>query len=200
MNLYNTVDHKFNLNFKGHSYPVCMTGQGIPCLVIGTGLIIQRTLSPRFKQHCKVYASDLYWDARYKLEDVHPLTMERLVEDIAELSHTLQLSSYVLLGHSAFGLVALEYAKKYCSKLKGLMMIGTPIASNDNIATKNDAYFKSHADPQRQTIDSQRREAFAQQDLSQLDFSERFLKQYIWRDAPRYWHHPTLIAHRCGKM
>jgi proline iminopeptidase len=36
----------------------------------------------------------------------------------------------------------------------------------------------------------ERRRQWAQEDLAHLDVSARFLREYIWRDGPRYWHDP----------
>src|SRR5438094_469255 len=86
--------------------------------------------------------------------------------------------------------VALEFAKKYPNLVSGIIMSGTPPNSNPEIAAINNAYFEKYADPNRKMIDAKRREQFAKEDLRSLNLSERFLREYIWRDAPRYWHIP----------
>ncbi len=178
------------VNIRGREYPITISGSGIPCLAIGTGTLTTRTLSKRFKEEFKIYSSDLYWEEKQGLEDPTTLTMDMIVDDIALLGKELKLDSYIVIGHSAFGIVALEFAKKYPRLALGIIMIGTPVNSNSTVAEQNDRLFHLHADKNRKLIDSQRRALIAQEDLSKLSSSERFLREYIYRDAPRYWHIP----------
>lgn len=191
MNLNLKIDQTLSVKLKNRNYPISVTGEGQPCLVIGIGTLIQRTLSQKFKNSFKVYSSDLYWIKDHALDDVSSLTMERIVDDIEELRQNLKLSSFILIGHSAYGIVALEYAKKYSSALNGIIMVGAPLNSNAEVEACNNKYFESHADPLRKSIDLERRAAFSNEDLSHLDSAAKFLRGYIWRDAPRYWHDPT---------
>lgn len=191
MKLHSSIDRTLFAKIRNKTYPVSVAGSGVPCLVIGIGTLMQRTLSRRFKGHFEVCSSDVYWDARYKLEDPSSLTMEQIIDDIRELAESLKISSFVLFAHSAYGIVALEFAKKYPSALKGIIMVGSPVNSNPEVAYHNNCYFESHASMERKKIDSERRTKFAREDLEKLDFSAKFLREYIWRDAARYWHDPS---------
>lgn len=62
MLLNSHVDKTLLVTVRNKPYPVSVAGNGIPCLVIGTGTLMQRTLSDRFKNLFEVYSSDLYWD------------------------------------------------------------------------------------------------------------------------------------------
>lgn len=168
------------------SYLVSVSGRGIPCLAIGIGTLLQRTLSSKFKESFQVYASDWYWDCRSPPPT--QLTMRQTVEDIHQLAQELKLPPFVMLAHSAFGLVALEYAKAYPSSLRGVVMIGTPLNSNPKVAQVNNDYFERHAEPERKCIDRERRRTT---DTTGLTPAERFLREYIWRDAARYWYDPA---------
>lgn len=185
------VDQTLSAKVRNKHYPVLVAGKGIPCLVIGAGTLMQRTLSPRFKTHFQVYSTDLYWDERYKLENPSSLAMPQIIDDIAELARSLKLNSFLLFGHSAFGIVALEFAKKYSSFLKGIVMVGTPLNSNREVAAYNNSIFEKHADSHRQKIDSERRKQFSKENSTFLNYSQKFLREYTWRDAPRYWHNPA---------
>lgn len=114
-----------------------------------------------------------------------------MIDDIAELVKNLRLQHYVLFGHSAFGMVALEFAKRHPSLLQGIIMVGTPLNSNLEVSRLNNEYFEIHADSERKKIDAERHAEFIKEDLTLLDPSSKFLRGYIWRDAPRYWHNPT---------
>lgn len=190
MNLNLHVDKKLEAKVNGKEYPVLVSGEGIPCLAIGIGTLMQRTLSKRFKSHFRVYSSDLYWDQRHALANSKRLTMEQILLDILELGKSLKLQKYVLFGHSAYGIVALEFAKQFPTALAGIILVGTPPHSNSEVAKRNDEYFNQHASPDRLLIDKLRREEYAREDTRSSDPSKRFLREYIWRDGPRYWHNP----------
>ncbi len=191
MHLNTHIDQYLSVHLRGKEYPVTVSGTGIPILSIGLGQLGQRTLSERFKKTFKVYASNIYWDARYALDNPEKLTLDLIVDDIAELGHQLQLPRYFIFAHSAYGIVALEFAKKYPDLVQGIIMSGTPPNSNAEVAAINNDYFEQHAEPHRKIIDEQRRTEYAQQDATHLNTSERFLRHYIWRDAARYWHNPN---------
>ncbi|HLB94138.1 MAG TPA: hypothetical protein VJJ81_02730 [Candidatus Babeliales bacterium] len=69
-------------------------------------------------------------------------------------------------------------------------MVGTPPNANAQVAARNKAYFATHAEPERKRIYTQRAAEIAKEDLSKLNYAERFLRQYIYGSAPIYWHIP----------
>ncbi|MFI5332496.1 MAG: alpha/beta fold hydrolase [Candidatus Babeliales bacterium] len=190
MKLNHHVNEIISVQIRGKEYPVAVAGTGIPCLSIGTGTLGQRTLSEQFKKFFKVYSSELYFDQRFALAEPTSLTMDQMVDDIAELSKQLHLSRFVLFGFSAFGIVALEFAKKYPALVKGIIMVGTPPNSNAQIGARNNAYFEANAEPERKRIDTERSTEIAKEDLNKLTYSDRFLRRYVYRSAPRYWYIP----------
>jgi proline iminopeptidase len=192
MHLNHYIDRIVEVNIRGKRYPVSIAGHGIPCLVIGTGLIVQRTLSQQFKQVFEVYASDMYWERKYGLENPAHLTFGQIIEDIMALVDALKISKYVVFGFSVFGLVALEFAKRYPNQACGILMVGTPMNCNASVAAINNQIFEENADDNRKKIDTMRRSLVSQEDLSNLSTHERFKRTYTYRDAPRYWHVPDM--------
>lgn len=175
---------------RNNNYPVTVTGSGLPIIAIGIGTLALHTLSARFKQSFTLYATDVYWDQKHSLVNPTTVTFATILDDIAELGTSLGLSRYFIFAHSAYGIVALEFAKKYPSLVAGIIMSGTPVNSNPDVAATNNAYFEQYADENRKAIDAQRRKIVAQEDLALLTTSERFLHEYVYRDAARYWHVP----------
>jgi proline iminopeptidase len=190
MKLFTHIDNTVNVTIGNKDYPVTITGSGKPLLSIGIGLLGQRTLSEQFKQNFQVFSSNFYWVKESSLTDFRLLTIEQIIDDIADLANSLNLPQFFIFGHSAYGIVALEFAKKYPNRVLGIIMSGTPPNCNAEVEAINNDYFEKHADVNRKIIDVQRREQFAKEDLQNLSVSDRFLKKYIWRDAPRYWHIP----------
>lgn len=184
-------DEIIEVVIRGKTYPVEKKGKGvIPCLVIGIGTVVQRSLSSTFSEIFAVYTSDLYWTTDRSLKDSSQMTMDNIIEDIYELAYALRLENFVLFGHSAYGIVAIEFAKKYPKLPSSVIMIGTPLNSNLTVAAQNNDLFDKLADANRKAIDAKRRAEVAQEDLTLLSAGDRFLREYIYRDAPRYWHIP----------
>lgn len=190
MKLNKRVDEKVIVTVRQKEYPVTISGTGIPILSIGIGQLNERTLSDRFRQQFKIYSSNLYWVKENSLDVYTDMTMATVVDDIAQLAAQLHLSKYFIFAHSAYGIVALECAKKYPNSVLGIIMYGTPVNCNPEVAATNDAYFQKNADEHRKKIDAMRRAQIAQEDLTKLSASERFLREYCYRDAARYWHNP----------
>lgn len=179
-----------NINIRGKTYPVIKAGQGIPCLLICLGTPSFRTLSKDFSTLFEVYSSDTYWVENSALDNPESVTMDTIIEDIKTMGEALKLNRYVIFAHSAYGIIALEFAKKYPHLAAGIIMVGTPVNSNNTVAEKHNLIFQQTADQRRKSIDSERRAQIEKEDLSQLTSSGRWLREYVYRDAPRYWHIP----------
>lgn len=179
-----------NVSIRGKTYPVIKAGKGIPCLFICLGTPSFRTISKNFASLFEVYSSDVYWIDNNALDDPESVTMDTIIDDIKSLGDALHLKKYVIFAHSAYGIVALEFAKKYPNVASAIIMIGTPLNSNHNVAETNNTIFEREADQKRKLIDAERRTQIAKEDLTKLSSSERWLREYVYRDAPRYWHIP----------
>lgn len=185
----NTDEMKM-ITVRGRDYPITIAGNGAPCLVIGNGIIVQRTLSATFKKTFKVYATDLYWDCKYGLPEPQNLTFQHILDDIVEMNQCLGLKKPIIFGFSAYGIVALELVKLYPELASAVIMVGTPVNANSQVVAKNQLIFDLYADAYRKQIDSFRRAQVSKENLSHLSFHDRFKREYIYRDAPRYWHNP----------
>ena len=179
-----------NVKIKGKSYPVIKAGKGMPCLLIGLGTLSFRTLSKNFCNIFEIYSSGVYWIESNALDDPNSVTMDVIIDDIKALGDAFNLNKYVIFAHSAYGIVALEFAKKYPNISSCIIMVGTPVNSNFNVAEKHNLIFQQSADQNRKLIDAQRRTEIEKEDLTKLAPSQRWIREYVYRDAPRYWHIP----------
>jgi len=191
MKLFTKIDDTLQIQVSGKTHPVTVCGNGLPLLAIGIGTLMQRTLSDRFKRSFKVYSTDLYWVREGALPDESSITMANVVDDVVAVARQLGLRQFFIIGHSAFGIVALEVAKAYPDMVLGIIASGMPTNSNPQVAADNDAFFNAHADPIRKALDVKRRAEFAALDLQGLSVSEACLKSFVERDAPRFWHDPA---------
>lgn len=189
---FDFVDNKqhFNVLINENSYPVIKSGTGIPCLMICLGTPLLRTISKNFTQMFEIYSSDMYWVDSTALDDPESVTIDTIIDDVKALADALKLKQYVIFAHSAFGIIALEFAKKYPNSVSGIIMVGTPLNSNKDVAEMNNEIFQREADEKRKLIDAERRAQIEKEDLNKLNASDKWLREYVYRDAPRYWHIP----------
>ncbi len=176
-----------NITIRGHVYPVQKTGVGIPCLILCLGSPSLRTISAHFSQSYAIYSSDLYWIKNATYPD-EPLTIDIILDDIKAQIDALKLEKCVLFAHSAYGIIALEFAKKYPDMIGGIIMIGTPVNCNAVVAEKNQKIFELEADAHRKEIDAQNKVQFKAIDKQSFTPEQLFLQEYIYRDAARYWY------------
>lgn len=169
----------------GKDYPATIQGTGPIALVsVGGATLVQRTFSPHCKTLFTHYATDLYWTKAYCLPDPSTLTLERMAEDILKVVQALGLSEYILLGHSCFGLLALEAAKMQPPGCKGIIMVASPRRVDAVMVAKAEAYFETHADSDRKANDRLRKAEY--QRLRKPGDSELSFAAYSAQTA-RFW-------------
>lgn len=174
---------------RGHSYPVERVGKGIPCLMLCLGTPSLRTVSSHFAEMFEIYSSDMYWVKNSPHPDER-LTLDIVLDDIKSLIDALKLDKCVIFAHSAYGIIALEFAKKYPDIAKGIIMVGTPVNCNSSVGINNQRIFEFEADHHRKMIDTNNRETFQQINKQSFSSEQLFLWEYIYRDAARYWYQP----------
>ena len=181
---FKTAKHATVL-IDGIKYPVIIHGNGMtPCLCIGVGTLMQRTLSAVFKKYFTVYSVDLYWIKGNRLKLPTALTMTKITDDIFSVIDQLGLEKPLLLGNSTFGIVAAEAAKRCNANLRGVIMVASPPGWNDTLTNFARAYFDKHASYERKVNDKFRKEQY--QLIKKPGESEVSINAYE-ADSARYW-------------
>jgi pimeloyl-ACP methyl ester carboxylesterase len=174
------------VQLRGRQYPVMVEGTGqIPCYGFGTGGLLQKTLSDKFKAQYQTYTSDTYWINSGKLEHPERLTMDDLVDDVLATVQQLGLKEYVLLGFSCFGIVAMEAAKRRPQGLLGILAVAAPPRWDDAGIARAQAHFEADATPERKKNHLARRAHFEK--VKQPGESIVSVNNYI-ADAAKYFH------------
>lgn len=173
------------ITLRGGNYPIMKEGHGkIPCLCIGIGSLMLRTMSEKFKSLFLVYSSDLYWISKDKLADPIRLTLDEIVDDIIDIIHQLKLKKPVLLAHSCYGIVALEVAKRQNHPIGGLILVASPPCWSPESIAFAKSYFDANALNERKENDKQRQATYAK--IKKPTDSCLNLNVYE-ADSARYW-------------
>lgn len=172
---------------RNRKYSVNIEGDGPrTCLCIGIGSLMQRTLSENFKSYFTVYSCDLYFAESTLPASFDSLTMTDLAQDLLEIIQQLNLKPTFLVGHSCFGILALETAKQLNAPIAGVILVASaPEWTQSSLAFTNH-YFLEHAEPGR-VLNDQERKAHYNAIRKPTD-SEVSIEKYI-SDSARYWGH-----------
>jgi pimeloyl-ACP methyl ester carboxylesterase len=185
--LINPTTHLTSISVKvrGKAYSVYLDGKGkLPVLSIGIGSHMQMTLSKKIKEQITLYSTDLYWIESQKLKNPEALSMNDLVDDFITIHDQLKLQDCLVIGFSCYGILALELAKKMGARIKGVILVSTPPAWNDDVIHEAQLYFDKNASEERKQNDAKRKEHFAK--IRTPNESIVSLNAYE-ADAARYW-------------
>ncbi len=122
--------------------------------------------------------------------DMSQIDFDTLLDDIEVVRSSLKIEDFVIIGHSAHAILALEYAKKYSQHVSHVIMIG--MSPNLSIKYSEEAlkHWNESASIERKQALEQRLQDFPDVELAKLPPSERFVKWYIRRD-PQGWYDYT---------
>lgn len=177
---------KKNVTIQDRSYPVTILGSGrIPCVCIGVGTLLQRTLPDGFFEKFQLFSMDTYWIAANRLPEPERVTLQSIVDDILEAVQQLGLKKYFLMGHSCFGMVAIEVAKRSPQGLVGVMAVASPPRWDKVGIEKSCRYFEENASEVRKANHASRQKHF--ESMRKLDESIVSVNAYE-ADAAKYFY------------
>lgn len=114
--------------------------------------------------YIKTFSSNLYKSLRFifvnhrgfsktvKSLDNSAIELEHIIDDLEFVRNYLNLSNFILLGHSGHGYMALAYAKKYPQHLSHLILMNlSPYGGARNIEAAN-IYFQESICPERKAL------------------------------------------------
>ncbi len=163
-------------------------GDGIPCLVIG---ILSNFYRPVFSSEIKKYIKFIFVDFKIFIPsvpiDLNDLSMDSILEDLEKIRITLGFEKIAILGHSALGIVALEYAFKYPEQTSHIIMIGSlpPNTKEENLKSGSE-FWESDASNERKMIQKKNNEPLTEEFLNTVPPTKALALQYV-ANAPIYW-------------
>jgi len=178
------------VKIDGFELPYFIEGTGVPCIVINDAPAMSRAFSRELRKHFKFIFMDSRHNTPYdESSDISKITLDTFVDDIELVRRTLGFDKICVHGHSIFGLIALEYARKYPEHTTHVIMNGTPPYMNAESEKISKEYWESHASEERKMILKQNWEKISEDRLSSLPPGEADILRYI-TNGPMYWYDP----------
>ena len=177
-----------SIDREGFELRYVIDGVGEPALVIGSSLYYPKSFSQDLRQNLRMAFID--WrgfaesgPAKYESE----LTLDMFLDDIDCIRKKIGFEKCIVIGHSAFGLLALEYAKKYKRNVSSVVMIGiSPNLSSDmtKLAERN---WQESVWPERKKALENRIKQLPDEELNKFPPPIRFVA-WCFRRGPRTWY------------
>jgi proline iminopeptidase len=102
-------------------------GSGLPCLAIGGAAFWAPTFSKGLRDHLRfVFADTRFLGPSSEPAEVESVTLDSLLAEVDAVRQAAGVDRAIALGHSALGLIALEYARHYPEHVSHVVMIGSP--------------------------------------------------------------------------
>lgn len=141
------------LNVEGFRLSYCIEGKGADILVIGSAIYYPRTFSQNLRKNFRfIFIDHRGFAEKSNVTNADELTFHNILDDIETMRKRLGLSSFILIGHSGHGYMALEYAKKYPKHISHLVLLAmSPDSSPGSFAAANLAFQESVC-PERKSL------------------------------------------------
>jgi proline iminopeptidase len=179
------------IDVDGFELSYIIEGSGIPCVIVEEGRAMKRALSENLKQQFKfIFLSGRHTAPYDKSYDIHALTLEDFVDDVERVRQMLEIEKICVFGHSIWGLVALEYGRRYPDHTMHIIMNGTPPYFGEMAEFQKmvAAHFESYATDERKAIHMENLEK-RRRHITDASPGRSGIETYI-ANAALYWHDP----------
>lgn len=173
-----------HIEVDGFNLKYITEGEGPDTLVVGSSLYYPRSFSRNLRKFLRLHFVDYRGFAEGPEGE---LTFETLLDDLECFRQKLGLKKCIIVGHSAHGLLALEYAKKYKAHVSHVVIIGMPPHMRpDHIAMAQRNWDES-VWPERKAAFERNMRLLPDEKLNQLPRDQWFL-QMNFRNVPKSWY------------
>ena len=164
----------------GYGLQYCVEGSGISTLVIGSAIYYPRIFSENLRKHLRLaFVDHRCFGLSPETVDNSTFELDVILDDMEDVRKKLDLGRVVVIGHSAHGYMALEYAKKYPENVSHVVMIsiGPDLSlKNQEMAVQ---YWKESASPERKAALEENLQQFSDNQMALLTPSQQFIKRYV---------------------
>ncbi|OAB27733.1 alpha/beta fold hydrolase [Paenibacillus macquariensis] len=144
MNNYKTViSDGFKLNY-------CVKGTGKTILVIGSSVYYPRLFSDNLMRRFQFFFLDHRGFVRPSRSlEPEDYTLDKVLSDIEKAREALDLTDFIILGHSGHAFMALEYAKKYPDHVAKVVLLNSAPTNSSERQRQSSTFFHETASPER---------------------------------------------------
>lgn len=159
-------------------------GEGPDTLVIGSSVYYPRSFSQNLRKFLRLHFVDYRGFAEGPKTE---LTFETLLNDLDQVRQRLGVKKCIVIGHSAHGLLALEYAKKYKEHVSHVVIIGMPPHMRPEHIAMAQRNWEESIWPERKAAFERNMQLMPDEKLNQLPRDQWFL-QMNFRNVPKSWY------------
>ncbi len=182
------MKHAGHIEVDGFKLQCLTEGNGPDTLIIGSSVYYSRSFSQNLGKSLRLHFLDHRGFAEPSTHEINEISsFSVLLDDIEKIRQHLSLKRCTVIGHSANGRLALEYAKRYKEYVSHIVLIGTPPHMKpDNIAMGGRNWEES-VWPERKATFERNMQIFSDEELSKLSREQQFFKMNL-RNAPKNWY------------
>jgi len=179
------------ITIGGTPHPYHTEGSGVTCIVTGFAPFFTQQFSDRLKQHIRFVYVDFKnsWGAESP-RDLQKITMDSLVDEVDQVRKALGLEKVCIVGHSATGFVATEYALRHPDHISHALLICVEPFFNQEFRAIHDPFWEREASADRKKIKQQLDERLPNETLRSLSPRDSFAMRYV-RNGPKYFYDAT---------
>jgi len=172
----------------GTPHPYRIEGTGVTCIVTGLAPLFPPQFSDRLKQRIRFVYVDFKnsWMAESPA-NVENISMDSLVDEVDEVRRALGLDKVCVVGHSATGFVAVEYALRHPEHVSHSMLVAVEPFFTKEFQRIHDAFWETDASADRKAVKRQLDERLPNATLKSLSPRDEFAMRYV-RNAPKYFY------------
>lgn len=179
------------LTIGGTPHPYLAEGSGPTCIVVGLASSYPQLYSDRLKQQLRLVYIDFKntWNAESP-RDVEKISMDLLVDEIDQARTGLGLDKTCLIGHSAPGLVGVEYALRHPERVSHLILVSVEPYFTPAYLKERTRFWEAEASAERKAALQRNVERLPTPLLQKLSPQDAFALLYV-RNGPRYFFDPS---------
>ena len=179
------------LTIAGTPHPYLTEGTGVTCIVVGLAPSYPPLFSDRLKQRIRFVYVDFKnsWNAESP-HSVEKITMDSLIDEVDQVRSALGLEKACVVGHSAPGFVAVEYALRHADHVSHAILVSVEPYFTRDFLNKRAAFWEADASADRKAVHKRNVERFPDDLLRALSPRDAFALRYV-RNGARYFYDPT---------
>jgi len=179
------------LTIGGTPHPYLVEGTGVTCIVVGLAPSYPPAFSDALKQRIRFIYVDFKnsWNAESP-RGVETITMDSLVDEVDQVRSGLGLDKACLVGHSAPGLVAVEYTLRHPDRVSHMILVSVEPYFGPEFIKRRTKLWETEASPERKAAYARNVERFPDELLRKLSPRDAFALRYV-RNGPRYFFDPS---------